>query len=113
MTNIETYRTRIDALKTSIETLKEGDRTLTIQNLPGRAPLVVHEWDDYNFLVGTVITGDADHVYLRVPHGGTFWVSSSRDITKPQRLGRNELYNHLRELAAAGEQFRSVHQPTA
>nr|DAX70374.1 MAG TPA: arginine repressor [Caudoviricetes sp.] len=112
MAKIETYHTRIDALKTSIETLKEGDRTLTIQNLPGRAPIVVHEWDDFNFLVGTIIAGDADHVYLRVPHGATYWVSSSRDITEPRQLGRNELYNHLRELAAAGEQFRIVHQPT-
>nr|DAS73470.1 MAG TPA: hypothetical protein [Caudoviricetes sp.] len=111
MASIETYRTRIDALKTSIETLKSGG-PLIIQNLPGRAPLVVHEWDDYNFPLGTVITGDADHVYLRVPHGGTFWVSSIRDVTKPRRLGRNELYNHLRELAAAGEQFRIVHWPS-
>ena len=111
MASIETYRTRIDALKTSVETLKSGE-PLIIQNLPGRAPLVVHEWDDYNFPLGTVITGDADHVYLRVPLGGTFWVSSICDVTKPRRLGRNELYNHLRELAAAGEQFRIVHQPS-
>ena len=112
MASIERYRTRIDALKTSVETLKEGDKTLTIQNLPGRAPIVVHDWDDLAFPLGTVIAGSGDHVYLRVPLGGTFWVSSICDVTKPRRLGRNELYNHLRELAAAGEQFRIVHQPS-
>lgn len=111
MTSIETYRTRIDALKTSIETLKEGDKVLTIQNLPGREPLVVHEWDEFAFPFGTVIAGNEAHVYLRVPHSATYWVSSTRDATEPDRYGRGELYDHLRELAARGEQFRIVHQP--
>ena len=113
MASIETYRTRIDALKTSVETLKEGDKTLTIQNLPGRAPLVVRDWDDYDFSVGTVIVGSGTRAYLRVPHRETYWVSSSRDITDRDCYGRGELYDHLCERAAAGEQFRIVHQPSA
>ena len=113
MASIETYQTRINTLKTSIETLKEGDKTLTIQNLPGRADLVVSDWDDYDFPVGTVIAGNYDHVYLRVPHGATYWVSSARAAWEPERCGRGELYDHLRERAADGEQFRIVYQPDA
>lgn len=113
MASIEAYRTRIDALKTSIETLKEGDKTLTIQNLPGRAPLVVRDWNDFNFPAGTVIAGNGDHVYLRVPHSATYWVSSSRDIDESEHYGRGELHDRLCEWAAAGEQFRIVYQPTA
>lgn len=113
MASIETYRTRIGALKGSIETLKEADKTLTIQNLPGRAPLRVHEWDDCDFPVGTVIAGGGDRVYLRVPHGATYWVSSVRYVREPDIYGRGELYDRLRERAAAGEQFRIVYQPDA
>nr|DAS47746.1 MAG TPA: hypothetical protein [Caudoviricetes sp.] len=112
MASIERYRTRIDALKTSVETLKEGDKTLTIQNLPGRAPIVVHDWDDLAFPLGTVIAGSGDHVYLRVPHGNIYWASSGCDIGEPTGHCLNELYNHLRKRAAAGEQFRIVHQPS-
>lgn len=113
MASIETYQARIKALKTSIETLKEGDKTLIIQNLPGRASLRVHEWADYDFPVGTVIAGNEDHVYLRVPHGDTYWVSSTRNITESDDYGCGELYGRLRERAAAGEQFRIVYQPDA
>lgn len=113
MASIETYRTRIDALKTSVETLKEGDKTLTIQNLPGRAPLRVREWDDFDFPSGTVIAGDGSHVYMRVPHGATYWASSSCFTMEPRGYGCGELYDHLRERAAAGEQFRIVYQPDA
>lgn len=112
MASIETYQTRISALKTSIETLKSGG-LLTIQNLPGRAPLRVHEWDDYDFPVGTVIAGGGDRVYLRVPHGAIYWVSSARYVREPDIYSRGELYNRLRERAAAGEQFRIVYQPDA
>lgn len=112
MTSIETYQKQINTLKTSIETLK-SDKTLTIQNLPGRAPIVVRNWDDYDFPAGTVIAGNEDHVYLRVPHRDTYWVSSTRDIYEPDSYGRGELYDHLRERAAAGEQFRIVYQPDA
>ena len=112
MASIETYQERISTLKTSIETLKRGG-LLTIQNLPGRAPIVVCNWDDYDFPVGTVIAGNEDHVYLRVPHRDTYWVSSTRDIYEPDRYGREELCDHLRERAAAGEQFRIVYQPDA
>lgn len=112
MASIETYNKRIDALKTSIETLKGGDKTLTIQNLPGMEPLVVRDWDDFDFPVGTVIAGDGAHAYMRVPHGATFWVMSSR-TDETVYFGPGELYDHLREQAAAGEQFRIVHQPSA
>lgn len=113
MASIETYNKRIDALKTSIETLKGGDKTLTIQNLPGMEPLVVRDWDDFDFPVGTVIAGDGAHVYMRVPHGATYWASSSRDLTEPNGYGCGELYDDLYERAAAGEQFRIVYQPEA
>ena len=111
MTSIETYCEHIDALKGRIETLKEGDKTLTINNLPGRAPLVVREWDDHDFPLGTVIAGSGTRVYLRVPHGDTYWVSSACDITEPDCYGREELYNHLCKRAAAGERFGVVYQP--
>lgn len=111
MTSIETYQEQIATIKASIETLK-NDGPLIIKNLPGRAALVVHEWDDYDFPVGTVIAGDGDRAFLRVPHGSTFWVSSSRVVSEPDQFGRGELYDRLREHAAAGKQFRIVHQPT-
>lgn len=111
MASIETYRRRIDALKTSIETLK-GDKPLIIHNLPGRAAIVVREWDDLDFPLGTVIAGEGDHAYLRVPHGDIYWASSTYNIAEPDGYGRGELYDRLRELAAAGEQFRIVYQPT-
>lgn len=113
MTNIETYRTRIDALKTSVETLKEGDKTLTIQNLPGRAPLTVREWDDLNRPYGTVIAGDGEHVYLRVPHGSIYWSSACTDFGEPNGYDLEQFLGHLRECAARGEQFHIVYQPDA
>ena len=112
MAKIETYHTRIDALKTSIETLKESDRTLTLHNLPGRAAIVVRDWDDFDFPDGTVSAGDEARVYLRVPHGATYWVSSSPIYTEARSYGHGDLYDHLCERAAAGEQFRIVHWPT-
>ena len=110
MTSIETYQERIATIKASVEALK-GDKPLTINNLPGRAPLVVYEWDDFDFPLGTVIAGDGDRVYLRVPHGATYWVTSSRAEAEPGCFGLGELYDHLRKQAAVGEQFRIVHQP--
>ena len=112
MASIETYQERIKALKTSIETLKGGG-PLIIQNLPGRASLIIDEWDDLTFPCGTVIVGDGDHAYLRVPHRATYWVSSARDVSEPDKYGAGELRDHLREQAAAGKQFRIVHQPDA
>lgn len=112
MTSIETYQEQIDTVKANIDALK-GDKPLTIHNLPGRAALTVHEWDDFDFPDGTVIAGNGDHAYLRVPHGRTYWVSSSSGVTDPRGYGHGELYFHLRERAAAGEQFRIVHQPGA
>jgi hypothetical protein len=112
MASIESYQSCINALRASIETLKEGDKTLTIQNLPGRAPIVVHEWDDLAFPFGTVIAGSEDHVYLRVPHGRIYWASACADLNEPNGYGRERLYDHLRKRAAEGEQFRIVHQPS-
>lgn len=113
MASIETYRTRIDALKTSIETLKKSDKKFTIHNLPGMAPIVVREQGDLNFPYGTVIAGNGTHVYLRTPHGGIWWESSSDNVGEQGGYGLVAFYNHLREQAAAGEQFRIVHQPDA
>lgn len=112
MASIETYRTRIDALKTSVETLKSSG-PLIIQNLHGRAPLTVGSWDDLDLPFGTVIAGDGEHVYLRVPHGDIYWASSSCDIAEPNGYDLEQFYNHLRKLAAEGEQFRIVYQPNA
>ena len=109
MTSIETYQERIATIKASIEALK-GDKPLIINNLPGRAHLVVNEWDDFDFPDGTVIAGDGDHVCLRVPHGATYWVTSSR-TDETVHFGLGELYGHLRKQAAVGEQFRIVYQP--
>lgn len=111
MASIESYQSRINALRASIETLKDGG-PLIIHNLPGRAPLVVRDWDDNGFPVGTVIAGNEDRAYLRVPHGATFWASSTRDVAEPNGYGCGELYDRLRERAAAGEQFRIVHWPS-
>lgn len=111
MISIETYRTRIDTIKTRIETLK--GKTLTICNLPGKDALVVRDWGDLNLPVGTVIAGDRTHVYLRVPHGSTFWASSDRDGTEPDGYSLEEFFAYLRRYAERGEQFRIVHQPGA
>ena len=124
MASIETYRTRIDALKTSVETLKGGG-PLIIQNLPGRAPLIVYYWDDLDFPVGTVIAGDREHVCLRVPHGDRehvclrvphgdiYWASSSYDGREPDGYDLEQFYDFLRKRAAEGEQFRIVYHPDA
>ena len=69
MASIETYRTRIDALKTSVETLKGGG-PLTIKNLPGRAPLAIDEWGDLNLPYGTVIgVGGVEYMRTGYTHG--------------------------------------------
>lgn len=112
MASIETYRTRIDALKTSVETLK-GSGPLIIQNLHGRAPLTVDFWSDLDLPFGTVIAGDGEHVYLRVPHGDIYWASSSCDIAEPNGYDLEQFLGHLRECAARGEQFHIVYQPDA
>lgn len=111
MTSIETYQEQIATVKASIDALKDGG-PLTIHNLPGRAAIVVRDWDDFDFPDGTVIAGDEARVYLRVPHGATYWVSSSPIYTEARSYGHGDLYGHLRERAAAGEQFRIVHWPT-
>lgn len=113
MASIETYQTRINTLKTSIETLKEGDRTLTIQNLPGRANLVVNNKSDLLLPFGTVIAGDGEHVYLRAPRGSIYWSSAHTSLGEPDGYSLERFYDFLREQAAAGEQFRIVHQPDA
>lgn len=110
MTSIETYQEQINALKASIETLKGGG-PLTIQNLPGRAPLTVCYWDDLDLLMGTVIAGNNEHVYLRVPHGDIYWASSNYDDCEPDGYDLEQFYDFLRRSAAEGEQFRIVYQP--
>lgn len=111
MTSIETYQERIAAIKASVETLKNGG-PLTIHNLPGRADIVVRNWDDFDFPNGAVIAGDEARVYMRVPHGATYWVSSSPIYTEARSYGCGDLYDHLCERASAGEQFRIVHWPS-
>lgn len=112
MTSIEIYRERISTLKTSIEDLK-GDRPLIIRNLPGRADLVVRNHTDLHLPFGTVIAGDEDHVYLRVPYGRFYWAASGCDDYEPDGYTLERFLAHLREQTAEGEQFRIVYQPEA
>lgn len=110
MASVETYQTRINALKTSIETMK-GNEPLTIRNLPGRASLVVRSRTDLALPFGTVIAGDEDHVYLRVPNGSTYWASACTDFGEPNGYSLEQFHNRLCKLAADGEQFRIAYQP--
>jgi hypothetical protein len=112
MASVETYRTRISTLKTSIETLKGGG-LLTIRNLPGRADLVVNDSSDLLLPFGTVIAGDGQHVYLRVPRGSIYWVSSDRARSESDGYSLERFLDRLFERAADGEQFRIVYQPDA
>lgn len=112
MTSIETYRTRIDALKTSIETLKDGG-PLIIRDLPGKADIVVRKCADLRLPYGTVIAGDGDHVYLRAPHGDVYWASARTGFGEPDGYSLEQFHDHLCEQAADGEQFRIVYQPDA
>lgn len=112
MVNIETYQERINTLKASIESLKGGG-PLTIRNLPGRASLVVCDEGDLHLPFGTVIAGDEDHVYLRVPYGHIYWAASGCDDYEPDGYTPERFIAHLREQTAEGEQFRIVYQPGA
>lgn len=111
MTSIETYHARIDALKTKIETSKGSRETILIRNLPGRDDIVVREFGDTDLPWGTVIAGSGGHVYLRVPHGRIYWVSSAWLGEEPTVHDLKYFYDHLCKLAAGGEQFRIVYQP--
>lgn len=110
MTSIKTYQEHIAAMKANIETLK-GDGPLTIRNLPGRASLVVRSRTDLALPFGTVIAGDEDRVYLRVPNGSTYWASACTDFGEPNGYSLEQFHNRMCELAADGEQFRIVYQP--
>jgi hypothetical protein len=111
MTSIETYQERIDAIKASIERLK-GDGAFVIQNLPGRAPLIVREEGDLCLPFGTVIAGNEDHVYLRAPHGRIYWESSSRSSAEPRGYNLERFYEFLSRRTMMGERFGIVYQPT-
>lgn len=110
MTSLETYQTRINELKASIETLKDGG-SLIIHNLPERADLTVSYNSDLHLPFGAVIAGDGEHVYLRVPHGSIYWASACADFGEPDGYSLEQFHDHLRELAADGEQFRIVYYP--
>lgn len=77
MANIDTYRERINTLKTGIETIKNNE-TFNLRN-PDGTVLIVRDSRDLFLPLGTVIVGNDEHVYLRVPHGNTYWTSSDRD----------------------------------
>lgn len=110
MTSLEAYQTRINELKASIETL-ESNGPLIIHNLPGRADLTVSSSSDLYLPFGVVIAGDGEHVYLRVPHGSTYWASACADFGEPDGYTLEQFLAHLREQTAEGEQFRIVYQP--
>lgn len=112
MTSLETYQTRINELKAGIEALK-GVGPIIIHNLPGWAALVVGDSEDLCLPVGTVIAGNGYHVFLRVPHGSTYWASSDRDEREPDGYGLEEFFAYLRRRTERGEQFHIVHQPGA
>ena len=110
MTSIDTYRERINALKAGIETLKDNE-TFNLRN-PDGTVLIVRDNRDLFLPLGTVIAGNDEHVYLRVPHGNTYWTSSDRDNTEPYGYDLDQFYEFLRRRMEDGEQFRIVYQPT-
>ena len=109
MTSIDTYYERINARKASIETLK-NDETFNLRN-PDGTVLIVRDSRDLFLPLGTVIAGNDEHVYLRVPHGNTYWTSSDRDNTEPYGYDLDQFYEFLRRRMEDGEQFRVVYQP--
>lgn len=109
MANIDTYRERINTLKTGIETIKNNE-TFNLRN-PDGTVLIVHDGRDLFLPLGTVIAGNDEHVYLRVPHGNTYWTSSDRDNTEPYGYDLDQFYEFLRRRMEDGEQFRVVYQP--
>lgn len=111
MTSLETYQARITELKASIETFKDNG-PLIIHNLPGRADLTVSDSSNLHLPFGAVIAGDGEHVYLRVPHGSIYWASACTDFGEPDGYSLEQFHDHLRELAADGEQFRIVYWPS-
>ena len=111
MASIETYNERFDALKTSIEELKGGNRTVAIRRMDGTI-LTVESPGDLLLPFGTTIAGSGEYVFLRVPHSGAYWESSyTRGPHPDSGYSLEQFYDYLRELAAAGEQFRIVYQP--
>ena len=109
MTSIDTYYERINACKASIETLKNNE-TFNLRN-PDGTVLTVRDNRDLFLPLGTVIAGNDEHVYLRVPHGNTYWTSSDRDNTEPYGYDLDQFYEFLRRRVEDGERFRIVHQP--
>ena len=109
MTSIDTYHERINALKAGIEALKNNE-TFNLRN-PDGTVLIVHDGRDLLLPLGTVIAGNDEHVYLRVPHGNTYWTSSDRDNTEPYGYDLDQFYEFLRRRMEDGEQFRVVYQP--
>ena len=109
MANIDTYRERINALKADIGTLKSNE-TFNLHN-PDGTVLIVRDGHDLFLPLGTVIVGNDEHVYLRVPHGNTYWTSSDRDNTEPYGYDLDQFYEFLRRRVEDGEQFRIVYQP--
>lgn len=109
MANIDTYRERINALKAGIETLKSNE-TFNLHN-PDGTVLIVRDGHDLFLPLGTVIVGNDEHVYLRVPHGNTYWTSSDRDNTEPYGYNLHQFYEFLRRRMEDGEQFRVIYQP--
>ena len=109
MTSIDTYYERINALKAGIETLKNNE-TFNLRN-PDDTVLIVRDSRDLFLPLGTVIVGNDEHVYLRVPHGHTYWTSSDRDNTEPYGYDLDQFYEFLRRRMEDGEQFRIVYQP--
>lgn len=109
MASIDTYYERINTLKTGIETLKNNE-TFNLRN-PDGTVLTVRDSRDLFLPLGTVIVGNDEHVYLRVPHGNTYWTSSDRDNTEPYGYDLDQFYEFLRRRMEDGERFRVVYQP--
>lgn len=106
MASIETYRTRIDALKTSVETLKNSGK-LTITRLDGTEYEVKIKFD-LNFRWGAVIIDSEGEVYLRTRGAeNEYWRAAKN---KPKYRNCSEMFSHMRDQASKGVTYRFLHE---
>jgi hypothetical protein len=106
MATIETYRARIDALKTRVETSKEV-KALTIAREDGTA-CEINYAHDLDFDWGTVLADSEDRIYLRTSGSeDEYWRAS---VGQPRYLNLEEMHARMRVLADSGVTFRFIHQ---
>lgn len=105
MASIEEYQEQINTLKSRIEALKYG--SLTIAREDGTEYEVNRSWD-LDFKWGAVIADSEGEIYLRT--AGTdqeYWRAATN---KPYCLTLEGMYNHMREAAIGGVEFRFLNE---